>query len=759
LSAPAEEASQQVDWSAEWIAPKAPVLPGQWVCFRKRFKVTAAIVSPRVRIACDSKYWLWINGKNFAFEGQLKRGPNPSDTYFDELDLPTSIGHGENVISLLVWYFGRHGFAHQSSGKCGLVFELFDRDRPLIRSDRSWRAMLHPAYGCGDEPVPNFRLAESNICFDARKEPLGWRDLRFDDFNWPLAQEFGRPPAAPWNRLVRRPIPMWRDEGLVAYDDAPVVPFVSDGQPIICKLPGNIHVTPELDINASAGTHIDIRTDNYTGGGANNVRAEYVSRAGRQSYESLGWMNGHEVHYRIPAGVTVHGLRYRRTSYNTQWLGAFDCDHPPLVSLWKKSIRTLDVCMRDSFMDCPDRERAQWWGDVVIQSTSAAYACDAQTAPLLTRKGIIELFGWQKADGALYSPIPAGIPDALQDESAGCWDKEIPSQMLASIGLYGLWAYYEQTGDREIIAEVFPGVLSYLAQWHFDEKTGLVEERHGGWNWVDWGSNVDSLVCVNAWYALALRGVINMARLLERSHDASLFAVRLERMHVGFNAAFWNGEHYMGTPLPTPDDRAAAMAVLAGFVDQAKRDSILALLARERHAGPYMEKYIVEALFQLRQPALALQRLMSRYAEQIAAPTTTLWEGWSVRDATWGGGTYNHAWSAGSIALLQQYVAGITPVEPAFRRFAVRPQLAHLSRVASVVPTRFGLIRLIIDADERQLTLEVPPECQADLTAPGGETIKLGAGIHHIVFDTGASQEELAWTADSAQESDTTRLP
>ena len=39
------------------------------------------------RIACDSKYWLWINGDLVVFEGQLKRGPTPSDTYFDEIDL------------------------------------------------------------------------------------------------------------------------------------------------------------------------------------------------------------------------------------------------------------------------------------------------------------------------------------------------------------------------------------------------------------------------------------------------------------------------------------------------------------------------------------------------------------------------------------------------------------------------------------------------------------------------------------------------
>lgn len=42
--------------------------------------------------------------------------------------------------------------------------------------------------------------------------------------------------------------------------------------------------------------------------------------------------------------------------------------------LWKRSVRTLYITMRDSYMDCPDRERAQWWGDEVNELGEAFYA-------------------------------------------------------------------------------------------------------------------------------------------------------------------------------------------------------------------------------------------------------------------------------------------------------------------------------------------------------------------------------------------------
>ena len=98
--------------------------------------------------------------------------------------------------------------------------------------------------------------------------------------------------------------------------------------------------------------------DNYEGGSERNVRAEYITREGEQEYESYGWMNGHEVYYIIPEGVKVLDVKYRETGYNTDLAGSFHCDDPFYDELWQRSARTLYITMRDNYMDCPDRERA-----------------------------------------------------------------------------------------------------------------------------------------------------------------------------------------------------------------------------------------------------------------------------------------------------------------------------------------------------------------------------------------------------------------
>ena len=83
-----------------------PGLPNQWIAFRKDINIEEVPSEAPVKVAADSKYWLWVNGGLAVFEGGLKRGPNPRDTYFDEVDLAPFLTRGENKIAVLLEYFG-----------------------------------------------------------------------------------------------------------------------------------------------------------------------------------------------------------------------------------------------------------------------------------------------------------------------------------------------------------------------------------------------------------------------------------------------------------------------------------------------------------------------------------------------------------------------------------------------------------------------------------------------------------------------------
>ena len=703
------ESPSDHSWQAQWIGlpgtHEEASPPNLWTCFRKDFTLKEKPAAATARIAVDSKYWLWINGKLAVYEGGLKRGPNPNDTYFDRVDLAPFLRQGGNSIAVLTCFWGKEGFSHKNSGKSGFVFELEAGNEVL--SDTTWKTLRHPAYGVTGDPHPNYRLQDANIHFDARLDIGNWTAPGFDDSSWKSAAAFGLPPAAPWNRLIERPIPLWRTSDLLAYQNAPEFPKTSDGKPIIARLPINLTVSPYLKIKAPAGLTIDMRTDNYQGGSENNFRSEYVTREGVQEFESLAYLNGHWMIYTIPPGVEIFDLRYRETRYDTDYVGSFECDDPFLNTLWLKARNTMNVNMRDSIQD-PDRERAQWWGDIVILMNQILYTCD-QRGAMLVRKAVDNLVEWQKPDGVLYSPVPGGG-----------WDKELPMQMLASIGEQGFWNYYLQTGDREAMVKAYPAVKRYLALWQLGAD-GLVIHRPGGWDWADWGENIDVPVTENAWLYQALGAAIDMAKLTGRGEDAPGYESLRQRIQENYNRVLWKGTEYRSPGYSgETDERGHAVAVVFGLAKPEQYAAIRQVFDCQFHCSPYMEKFVLEALYQMGGPDAALARMKKRYGKMVASEWSTLWEGWGVGAEGFGGGTYNHGWSGGPLTLMHEYMAGIQPTSPAFATYTVRPQLGALTKINCASHTPKGLVRVEIFREPKRflLMLTSPEQTTATVCLP-----------------------------------------
>lgn len=339
----------------------------------------------------------------------------------------------------------------------------------------------------------------------------------------------------------------------------------------------------------------------------------------------------------------------------------------------------MDVNMRDAIQD-PDRERAQWWGDAVIILEEIFYGLDVKSQAAI-RKSISNLLEWQKPDGVLFSPIPAGS-----------WDKELPAQMLASVGKFGIWQYYLHSGDKDFIIYAYPFVKKYMDLWQMNEKN-LVIHQSGGWDWHDWGDRQDVPILDNAWYYLALEGQKNMAQLLGKENEAKSIQNKMDLLKIAFQKEFWNGKYFKSTGYQSVmDDRAQGMAIVAGLADKNQWQSIKPILDTTFIAGPYLEKYILEGYFLMDDTHGGIIRMKNRYKKMVESPITTLWEGWDIGSATYGGGTYNHGWSGGPLSLLSGCVAGIKPIEGGYKSYKIEPKLTVLPQINSKICTNFGNI-------------------------------------------------------------------
>ena len=700
------------NWKAKWIwLDKEKKSKNVWLSFNKIVNISEVPENLVARIAAENKYQLYINGECIVREGGLKRGPTPTGCYFDEIDISKYLVAGENLISILVWYWDTDvSYSGTDAGQGGLLFEA-ESDNISILSDESWSVIKNPAFKKDKGKLqPNYRLPESNVLYDARDEIADWNKPGYDFSDWQKATAYAQGGEGCWGELYNRDIPMFKDFGLKDYENSKEYEGKSFRlkKKITLHVPYNAQLTPYLEVDAKAGKKIVITTENTHLG---SVHSSYVTKDGVQSFESPAWFNGEHITYEIPSGVKILSLKYRESGYNAEFCGSFNCENNDMNSLWQKSLRTLYVTMRDNFMDCPDRERAQWWGDVTNEMMLTMYSL-SPSSYLLYRKGAGTMLSYINPETKVLQTVVPIKKDFF----------ELPCQQLA--GVCGFWTYYMYTGDKDFIKSVYDAAVDYINLWGTQEN-GLVEHRAGSWDWQDWGSKIDVSPLENAWYYYALSYIKNMAELLGKNNDAEAFGCRMKTLYQAYQT-LWTGEGYKSPENKGYDERGNAVAVLSGLCPEENYGKISKILFDIRNSSPYMEYYVLESLCAMGEFALAETRMLERYKEMIDYDYSTLWENWNK---DWG--TMNHAWTGGPLVIMSKHIAGIKPLSAGYEKFEIRPQYGLHKNISCTVPAIAGEIKLDITADGEKtaVNLEYPENSQLVLHIPENAVVTVNGKV------------------------------
>ncbi len=706
--------AEKADWKAKWIWDKDNLTEKNvWMCFSKNVSIENVPEELIADISADSKYWLYINGETVVFEGSAKRGPDENSGYYDSIDIAPFLKEGENLICALVWYWDDEtSYSYNGSGQGGFLFEATNSDINII-SDNSWKVKRNEAFVDSSLYPPNYRLPEYSIYFDARKAFGDWTSADFDASSWENATEYALGGEGAYGKLYPRGIPMLKDYGIKDYENSKDFESYTVnklfGEKITVDIPYNAQITPYLKVIAPAGKKIRITTENTLIGA---VSTTYITKEGEQEFEALGWFNGEHIAYKIPKGVTIVSLKYRETGYDSAFSGDFKCDDEFLNSLWQKSLRTLYVTMRDNFMDCPDRERAQWWGDVTSEMIMTMYSLDSNSY-LLYQKGVEAMLSHIDDTKVLQTVVP------IKGDYF-----ELPVQQLA--GIAGFLTYYEYTGDKAFLEKVYDVSLDYLKLWEIGEDN-LVIHRAGSWDWADWGSKADMTAIENAWVYCALSATEQMAQLLGKDGDLSFITERKKTIAEGYKS-LWTEEGFRSKDVRKPDDRANALAVLSGLASEEQYETVKNVLITTKNSSPYMEYYVLEALCKMGEYEAANDRIKDRYEGMMSEDYSTLWEFWD----SWRG-TKNHAWSGGPLVIMSKHFAGITPLEAGYERVKIDPQYAIFENLNCTVPSVKGLITLSCKKSDGNYTfnLILPEDIEAVLYVPTGAEVKINSELYY----------------------------
>jgi len=704
---------EKTDWQAKWIWDTENLKEKNvWMCFGKKVSIGSLPEELMASISADSKYWLYVNGENVVFEGSVKRGEKGG--YYDSVDIAPYLKVGENYVCALVWFWGSEkNYSYNSSGQGGFIFEAISENATII-SDSSWKVKKHSSYVDSAFNQPNYRLPEYSVHYDARENMGDWKSEGYDVSLWENATEYAVGGSGVYGKLYSREIPFLKDYGLKDYENSKeyenhtVTKLV--GEKITVDIPYNAQFTPYLKVVAPAGKKIRITTENTLTSGA--VTTTYITKEGEQEFESLGWINGEHVTYKIPKGVTILSLKYRETGYNSEFAGDFKCDDEFLNSLWQKSLRTLYVTMRDNFMDCPDRERAQWWGDATSEMIMTMYSMDSNSY-LLYQKGVDAMLSHVDDTKVLQTVVP------ISDDYF-----ELPVQQLA--GIVGFLTYYEYTGDKAFLEKVYDASINYLRLWEMGDNK-LVVHREGSWDWPDWGKKADMTAIENAWVYYALSSVEEMAKVIGVSEDVAFVGERKAMIKEGYKS-LWTESGYKSEDVKKPDDRANALAVLSGLAEEEQYGTILNVLTGTKNASPYMEYYVLEALCEMGKYQEAKDRIKSRYEDMVNEDYSTLWEFWN----SWQG-TMNHAWSGGPLVIMSKHFAGITPLEAGYEIVEINPQYSISSNLNCTVPSVKGLITLNYEMvyGNYMIDLTIPTSTTGVLYVPTSGIVSVNGELYY----------------------------
>ncbi len=697
------EEYKKTDWNgAKWIWASTTSV-NSYVAFRKTFSLDKVPAEAVANIAAESKYYLWMNEELAVFDGASKRGATPYDGFYEQVDLADYLKQGENTLVILVSYNGRGGNSSVDPGKAGLLFEMQAGDVTVV-SDSSFKANRLRAYrnqGLLGADWPNYSqssmLAEWNVYYDARESVGDYTASDFDDSSWENATVVAEAGAQPFNDTYLSVIPLMKfDKEYTFLESEYIGQKLTQDTIITIDLPENMQFSPYFELTAeSSGLRFTYYTNTLTSQGIDSFRDDYVTAGGAQTYESLPWRSGSQLIIQAPAGITFTKIGYRRSGYDSERSGSFVTENEDVNTLWEKAVNTLLICMRDTYMDCPERERSPYIGDAANQIGETFYSLD-ENSWAMTKKTILNIIGWTKTDNC----IPLRSPSLATNEN--------PVQTLNF--LVSVYEYLLYTGDEDTVRLFYPVAVNYLKLWELNDD-GSIVYRDGTFMWVDWGDGADAQVLQNCWYYYALSSTQKLAKALGISSDETFFTERIQKVAAGFAKFKKQGGYSSGTAY---DDRANAMAVVSGLADEDMYDEILNVLTTTYGASPYMEKFVEEALCLMGEYDACLTRMLTRYQPMIDDKDSTLWELWE-KDA----GTINHGWTGGSLTVLSKYFGGISPESAGYGSYSIRLTDVFSSLSMSVVTHKGtlsysikraegGTVTIIVEAIDADGSLYIP---------------------------------------------------
>lgn len=392
--------------------------------------------------------------------------------------------------------------------------------------------------------------------------------------------------------------------------------------------------------------------------------------------------------------------------------GKFECSDWELNKIWEISARSVELCMEDTYVDCPAYEQAYWIGDGRIEALVNYYTHGAYE---LT-KHCVSLVG----DSLKKSDLPeAQVP-------TGC-NTVLTAWFL--LWILSCKEYYEYTGDIKGLEHTFEDVCQTIDRIEkYLNEDGLFEIL--GWNMLDWAgmdTPVSGVVThQNFLLVKVLRESAKMAELLKQHERAEHLLTLAQKIQEKINQLLWDDEHQAfidsihedGVRSNVFSIQTQIMAYLCGCVDGEREQLMIRYILDPpdyfiQIGSPFMSFFYYEALEKTGGYTTIVDNIRDKWGDMLRLGATSCWETFLGFEKNRLTRSHCHGWSAAPGYFLSRAILGVRPTRPGFEEFVVEPHTCGLWWAKGQVPTPHGIIYVEWEFHDGELEVQVeaPEEC------------------------------------------------
>lgn len=448
----------------------------------------------------------------------------------------------------------------------------------------------------------------------------------------------------------------------------------------------------------------------------------------RFTYHGFKYISIEGVKEAVPldqvTGVVVHS--------SVQTSGDFSCSEPIINRLQNMILWTERSNLYSIPTDCPQRsERHGWLNDLTARGEESVYNFN------------LKLF---------YTKFENDIKDT-QDHFSGAISDTAPyrrgnhpADAVSSSYLILPWLVYMHYSDERLIRDHYEGMKKWTEFLYRNSHDGIISYSLYG----DWASPIhhchhngfqSPVSSITPGYFISsgflyfnITTLLDFAIILKKEEDVADLSARKKALKNKLNHVFFNSDT---ANYANGSQGANVFALYLGIVPKKYIKDVVANIVKDIVKNDYhlttgnlTTKYLFEVLSMYGEVdtayKLATQTTYPSWGFMMSNGATTIWERWEY-ETGYGMNSHNHPMYGSIGAWFYKYLAGISPVEPGYKVFQIKPYMpAGLDHVSASVDTIYGAIRSGWEKKGDSLILDITVPCgsKAFIHIPSGHKPK-----------------------------------